>query len=72
MQIHCRAYYLCFPSVCLVTWLSALFLSYIAVEAIECHAPTEAAESLISLSLGLPLLFVFSYPTDFSSDLMHL
>lgn len=72
MQVHYRAYYLCFPSLSLVMWLFALFLSQVAIEATECHAPTEAAEALISLILGLHLLFVFSCPTDFSSELIHL
>lgn len=72
MQIHYRTYYLFFLSLCLIVWLFALFLSQVAIEATECHAPTETAEALISLSLGLHLLFVFSYPTDFSSKLMHL
>lgn len=53
-------------------WLFALFLSQVAIESTECHAPTEAAEALIPLILGLHLLFEFSCPTDFSSELIHL
>lgn len=58
--------------VCLVIQLFARFPTSVAIQATECHAPTETPEALISLSLDLrtmpPLCILLSYWFEFWAD----